>query len=150
MFPTLTSPAGAARKAPGTAPDRPFISVIVPVRNEEPCIRTTLDRLLAQDYDPARFEILVADGRSTDRTAAIVGEYAARFPNVRLLDNPGRLSSSGRNAAIRAARGDLIVLIDGHCEINASYLSAMAEAFERSGADCVGRPQPLDVTGATT
>ncbi len=72
MFPTLTSPAGAARTAPGMAPDRPFISVIVPVRNEEPFIRRTLDRLLGQDYDRARFEILVADGRSTDRTAALV------------------------------------------------------------------------------
>jgi succinoglycan biosynthesis protein ExoA len=139
--------------APGSPPlakGPPFISVIVPVRNEERFIRTTLDQLLHQDYDPDRFEILVADGRSTDATRAIVAECASRFPHVRLLDNPRRWSSAGRNQALRAAHGDLVVIVDGHCEIDrVSYLREVAEAFQRSGADCVGRPQPLDVTGAT-
>ena len=45
------------------------------------------------------------------------------------------------------ARGDLVVLVDGHCELdNPHYLADLADAFARSGADCVGRPQPLDVT----
>jgi succinoglycan biosynthesis protein ExoA len=52
--------------------------------------------------------------------------------------------------AVRAARGDLLVVVDGHCELNnPRYLADLADAFARSGADCVGRPQPLDVTGAT-
>jgi succinoglycan biosynthesis protein ExoA len=128
----------------------PFISVIVPVRNEERCIGNTLDRLLAQDYPAERFEILVADGRSDDGTRAVVSSVAARHANVRLLDNPRRWSSAGRNAAVRAARGDIIVLIDGHCELdNPHYLTDLADVFERSGADCIGRPQPLDVPGAS-
>jgi succinoglycan biosynthesis protein ExoA len=127
-----------------------FVSVVVPVRNEECCIRHTLEQLLAQDYPAARFEVLVADGRSTDNTRTIVGDFAARHGNVTLLDNPKGWSSAGRNAAIRAARGDVIVLIDGHCELgNPGYLAGVAEAFARSGADCIGRPQPLDVPGAT-
>ena len=80
----------------------PFLSVIVPVRNEAHFIRDTLDRLLTQRYDPRRFEVLVADGGSTDGTRTVVAAYARRFPQVRLLDNPGRLSSAGRNAAIRS------------------------------------------------
>ena len=87
----------------------PFISVIVPVRNEERCIRHTLEQLLAQDYPADRFEVLVADGRSADATRAVVSLVAARHPNVRLLDNPRRWSSAGRNAAVRAARGDVLV-----------------------------------------
>ena len=139
----------AARSSAGG--QLPFVSVVMPVRNEARFIRSTLDQLLAQDYDRDRFEILVADGQSTDATPAIVGEVARRHANVRLLANPGRLSSAGRNRAIRAARGDLIVVVDGHCELdNRHYLRDLAEAFERSGADCIGRPQPLDVTGATT
>ena len=48
------------------------------------------------------------------------------------------------------SRGDIVLLVDGHCEIdNPHYLGNLASAFRRSGADCVGRPQPLDVTGAT-
>ena len=46
--------------------------------------------------------------------------------------------------------GDIIVLVDGHCELEGpEYLADLVEAFRRSGADCVGRPQPLDVTDAT-
>jgi succinoglycan biosynthesis protein ExoA len=128
----------------------PFVSVIVPVRNEEAFIGRTLDQLLGQDYPAGRFEILVADGRSTDGTRDIVGEYAARHGCVRLLDNPRRWSSGGRNQAVRAALGEILIVIDGHCELDGpEYFRELAEAFRRSGADCVGRPQPLDVSGAT-
>jgi len=128
----------------------PFMSVIVPVRNEALFIGHTLEQLLRQDYDPERFEVLVADGRSTDGTPEIVQEMQARHANLHLLDNPGRLSSAGRNVAIRAARGELLVVIDGHCDVdNFHYLQELADAFERSGADCIGRPQPLDVRQAS-
>src|SRR5690242_17310115 len=85
----------------------PFISVIVPVRNEAAFIRATLDQLLAQEYDPERFEVIVADGQSTDATRTVVREMQREHPNLFLLDNPRRWSSAGRNAAVRAARGDL-------------------------------------------
>jgi succinoglycan biosynthesis protein ExoA len=135
---------------PAQLPQPPLISVIVPVRNEQACIADTLEQLLRQRYDPARFEVLVADGRSTDDTRSIVAALQASHPNLRLLDNPRRWSSAGRNTAIRAARGDLLVLIDGHCDLdNPNYLADLADAFARSGADCVGRPQPLDVAGAS-
>ena len=52
--------------------DIPFISIIVPVRNEANHIAHTLASLLGQDYPADRFEILVADGRSTDDTPTIV------------------------------------------------------------------------------
>jgi glycosyltransferase involved in cell wall biosynthesis len=135
---------------PPPAERLPFVSVIVPVRNEARFIRHTLDQLLGQDYDPERFEILVADGESTDETPALVREAARRHRHVRLLSNPGRWSSAGRNVAVRAARGDILVVVDGHCELdNRNYLRDLADAFARSGAECVGRPQPLDVAGAT-
>jgi succinoglycan biosynthesis protein ExoA len=129
----------------------PFISVIVPVRNEAAFIRRTLEPLLRQNYDPGRYEVLVADGRSTDATREIVAELAREHPNLRLLDNPRRWSSAGRNVAVREARGDIIVLIDGHCDVDGpNYLLELTDAFARSGADCLGRPQPLDVMGATS
>jgi polysaccharide deacetylase family protein (PEP-CTERM system associated) len=128
----------------------PFISVVIPVRNEARHIAETLRQLTAQDYDTERFEVLVADGRSTDATRAVVEEWQARHANVYLIDNARRLSSAGRNRAIEAARGDMVVIVDGHCDLrNPRYLRDLAAAFEHSGADAVGRPQPLDVTGAT-
>jgi succinoglycan biosynthesis protein ExoA len=147
----MTEAAYKREAAPAVRPGaEPFLSVIVPVRNEAAHIAETLDQLLAQRYDPRRFEVLVADGGSTDNTRAIVAGYARRHAQVRLLDNPGRLSSAGRNAAVRAARGDIMLLVDGHCRLEDPWhLAEVAAAFARSGADCVGRPQSLDVTGAT-
>lgn len=129
---------------------RPFISVIVPVRNEAAFLLGTLQQLLQQRYDASRFEVIVADGRSTDSTRAIVEALQKRYAHLRLIDNPRLWSSAGRNAAVRSARGEIILLIDGHCQLsNPYYLQNIAEAFSESGADCIGRPQPLDVTGAT-
>lgn len=134
-----------------TASAWPFVTVIVPVRNEEPFIARTLEQLMAQDYPPECFEVLVVDGRSTDATRTIVTSWAQRFPHLRLLENPRRLSSAARNLGIAQARGELILIVDGHCELDGpTYLRAVAEAFDRSGADCLGRPQPLDIRQATT
>ena len=134
----------------GMAVNLPFITVIVPVYNEERFLPPLLEQILNQDYPLERFEVLVADGRSTDATCEIVRAAAVEYPNLRLLDNPKRLSSAGRNVALRAARGELIVLIDGHCELDhPHYLADLADAFARSGADCVGRPQPLETTTST-
>ena len=127
-----------------------FISVVIPVRNEARFIENTLEQLLAQDYPADRFELIVVDGESTDGTPTLVAPFAERYINVKLLSNPKRLSSAARNIGIRIAKGDVIVIVDGHCELNDDqYLTKLADAFDRSAADCIGRPQPLDVTGAT-
>jgi succinoglycan biosynthesis protein ExoA len=129
----------------------PFISILVPVRNEGRCIRDTLRQLLEQDYDRNCFEVIVADGESTDDTREQVRELQQRHPNLHLVTNPGRWSSAGRNAALEIARGDLMVIIDGHCEIESRrHLADLAAAFERSNADCLGRPQPQNMSGATS
>jgi GT2 family glycosyltransferase len=122
-----------------------FLSVVVPVRNEEAHIGTVLADLEAQDYPHNRFEVLVVDGNSTDRTAKIVGEIAkhAAMP-VRLLRNPSERSSAGRNIGARNARGKFVIFIDGHCKIpSRTLLEDAARLFERTGADCLCRPQPL-------
>lgn len=127
-----------------------FVSVIVPVRDEAANIQSLLGELAAQQYDPDRFEVLVVDGDSDDGTPEIVEAFAAGHPNFRLLHNPKRLSSAARNVGIREAKGDVVVVVDGHCEIGTPhYIAHVAAAFEESKADILGRPQPLDITGAT-
>jgi succinoglycan biosynthesis protein ExoA len=127
------------------------ISVVIPVLNEGPFIARTLDGLLDQDYPRQSYDIYVVDGGSTDGTRETVQGYATRCPQVHLLDNPRGLASAGRNLGIRASQGDLVVVVDGHCQVSdRGYLSHLVDAFHRSKADCVGRPQPLDVAGATT
>lgn len=123
----------------------------MPVRNEERHLPELLAALLAQDYPVSRYEILVVDGDSDDRTRAVAEEFAARESRVRVLDNPRRWSSAARNVGWRAARGDVVIVVDGHCELtDRSYLAKLADIFQRTSADGVGRPQPLLVGAATT
>jgi succinoglycan biosynthesis protein ExoA len=94
--------------------------------------------------------VIVADGASTDATVPAVRRLQAEFPNLKLVFNSGRLSSAGRNTALRHATKDVVVVVDGHCHIpDRNYLKNVAAAFDASGADCLGRPQPLDVPDPT-
>ncbi|MFM7151110.1 MAG: glycosyltransferase, partial [Gemmataceae bacterium] len=77
----------------------PVVSVVVPVRNEEAFIEKTLLQLLSQDFPANGYEIIVADGRSTDTTREVVARLAERHSNLILVDNPGLWSSRGRNRA---------------------------------------------------
>jgi succinoglycan biosynthesis protein ExoA len=121
------------------------VSVIVPVRNESASIRDTLGGLARQDFPANDYEILVIDGRSDDETAAIVRDLQRDTPNLVLVDNPNRLASAGRNVGVQHARGDFVVIVDGHCQVrDPKLLINLVEAFETSGADCLGRPQPLE------
>ena len=130
----------------------PSVTVIVPVRNEERHIAHTLDQLARSALWRAwrsRSWSWMADRRT--RRREIVAGYERRYPQVRLLDNPGLLSSSARNLAIDQSQGEYLVVIDGHCEIpSRSYFQDLVSAFERTHADCLGRPQPLDVSQAST
>ena len=127
------------------------LSVIMPVRNEAEHIADALDRLLAQRYETGKLEILVVDGMSEDATPQIVQEYVQRHPSiVRYFENPKRLSSAARNIGIKNAKGEAVLIVDGHCIIdNDDMLANVSEAFTKTGANCLGRPQPLEMRDAT-
>jgi len=101
----------------------PLVSVVMPVRNEAAFIVRTLKSVLAQDYPPDRLEILVADGMSDDGTREILARNAEEDARLRVLDNPGRIQSTGLNIAIRAARGSIVIRVDGHAEIATDFIS---------------------------
>lgn len=142
--------AGESLPAESADGEWPFVSVLVPVRNEERHLERTLQALLTQDYPADRYEVIVADGQSEDGTAAIVRRWQERYAQLHLVANPRRWSSAGRNAAWQRSRGEYIVIVDGHCHLpDRRYLRHVVEAFATSGADCLGRPQPLEVPNPT-
>ncbi len=116
----------------------PFVTVIMPIRNEGGFIARSLAAVLAQDYPAERLEVLVADGMSTDSTRTVVAELAARHPNVRLIDNPGKIVPTGLNRALAEAQGAVIVRVDGHTLLAPDYVTECVRALARSGADNVG------------
>jgi glycosyltransferase involved in cell wall biosynthesis len=123
-----------------------YLSIVIPIRNEQEHICKTLEALVGQDYPRTRYELLVVDGRSTDDTRELVSDFIRRHPevNIHLLDNPGRLSSRARNIGIRAARGQLTGVIDGHVHVpNDKLFANMERLKEENGALCLARPAPL-------
>jgi len=118
----------------------PFVSVIIPMRNEAAWIDRCLGSVLNQDYPTQQMEILVADGMSTDDSAARLAELAARDPRIRVISNPGLIVPTGLNLAIGAARGEVIARIDAHTVIERDYLRRGVELLERTGASNVGGP----------
>jgi glycosyltransferase involved in cell wall biosynthesis len=105
----------------------PFVSVIIPARNEGEYIERCLASLIAQDYPVDRLEILFVDGMSTDATRAIVADYCRRYQHLRLLENPRRVVPAALNIGLRAARGEIIVRVDGHCLLAPDYISRCVE-----------------------
>lgn len=125
----------------------PFVSVVMPVRNEAAFIERSLGCVLAQDYPRDRFEVIVADGLSDDGTAEWIRHQQAKHPQLRLVDNPGKIAPTGLNAAIAAASGEVIVRVDGHCEIAPDYVRRCVEHLRNDHVDGVGGP--LETIGQT-
>jgi succinoglycan biosynthesis protein ExoA len=127
----------------------PRLSVVMPVFNESGDIERLLEEIFRQEPPSGGFEVILADGGSTDGTRDIVRNFregrAEVGSSLRMLDNPGRLSSAGRNVGAGAARGEFVLFLDGHCALPRSdYFRRVVEIFEESGADCLARPQFLD------
>ena len=129
----------------------PLVSVIMPVRNEAAYIERSLGAVLAQEYPADRLEILVVDGMSGDGTRQAVLAHAATRPNLRLLDNPAGIVPPGLNIGIRQARGEIVVRVDGHCEIAPDYVSRCVEhllaGHEGAPVEAVGGP--IETVGET-
>jgi succinoglycan biosynthesis protein ExoA len=97
-----------------------------------------LDSLLANDYPRDRFEVLVLDGRSTDESADIVRNYAARDGRVRLLLNPKRTVPGGLNLGLRVARGEIIICMSAHVVCSTDFIRQCVTLLEETGAVNVG------------
>lgn len=140
-MPTLTAD-GPLQNRPVTRSVLPLVTVIMPICNEATYIARSLGAVLNQDYPHELLEVIVADGMSSDDTRQRAHCLASAHPtvNVKILDNPRRIVSAGMNAALKRARGDVIVRVDGHCVIAPDYVSQCVTALERTGAENVGGP----------
>ena len=108
---------------------RPLVTVIVPARNEKRCIEACVASIHAQSVD-GELEVVVVDGRSSDRTAAL-----ARRAGATVIDNPERITPTALNRGLAAARGRFVARLDAHSEMGPGYLRACLTALdEEAGA----------------
>ena len=118
---------------------KPFISIVVPVRNEERYVERLAVSLLDQDYPADRYEILFADGGSTDRTLELLRKVDGAG-RIRVLPNPGRTAPAALNVAIAASTGEIVTRVDGHSFVAPDYLTQIVAVMEETGAEVVGGP----------
>lgn len=104
--------------------DLPFVSIVIPVRNEERILGRCLASIADLDYPKDRVEVIVADSLSTDGSRAIAWQHGAK-----VVPNPGQTVVSGRNRGMEAARGEFIAFTDADCVVSRHWLRAGLAAF---------------------
>ena len=110
----------------------------MPIFNEGEFIKRSLGAVEAQDYPIDQLEVIVVDGLSTDNTREIVRSMRATNLPIELIDNPARIVPIGMNLALKHAKGEVIIRVDGHCEIARDYVRRCVEYLQKNQTDGVG------------
>ncbi len=114
----------------------PFVSIIIPAKNEEKLLRGCISSLHQLDYSKEKIEIIIVDGLSTDNTAGVALEMGAK-----VVSNVKQTVSPGRNVGFENAKGDLIAFTDADCIVDPRWLSNCIKYFENDHTvACAGGP----------
>ena len=120
-------------------PTTPFVTVVVPIRNEADYIARCLRSILVSDYPPNQLEVIVVDGLSDDGTRQVIQRLMLDDTRLRMLDNPERIVPHAMNRAIAAARGDVIIRVDGHADVAEDFVSNNVKVLQtRPDCWCAG------------
>ena len=103
------------------------VSLALTVLNEGAHVRRLFDSIVKQTRPPD--EVVVCDGGSSDDTLTVIAEYSNQLP-LRTLNRSGANISTGRNAAIRAARGEIIAVTDSGVQLAPDWLQQLVAAFD--------------------
>ncbi|MBZ5727455.1 MAG: glycosyltransferase [Acidobacteriia bacterium] len=114
-------------------PDPPFVSIVIPVRNEERILGRCLESLAALEYPRHRFEVIVADSLSTDNSRLIAQQFGAT-----VVPNQGQTVVSGRNCGFAASRGEFVAFTDADCIVRRDWLKTGVHALGPEGIAGVG------------
>lgn len=124
----------------------PRITVVMAVRNEAQSISRKLENLLAMDYPPGQFEILVVSDGSTDSTGEILQGYASRGVRALILaQHEGK--AAALNLGVREAKGEIIVFTDARQQIERDAVRNLATNFADPEVGCVSGELMLGATG---
>lgn len=125
-----------------------LVSVIAPCLNEAGHIESFVREVFRQRLpDSVVLELFIADGGSNDGTLPKLDALSVAYPQLRVLQNPEKITSFALNRGIRASAGDVIVRMDIHTTYADDYVAECLAALEETGADNVGGPWVAQVAG---
>ncbi len=117
----------------------PFVSIIVPVKNEEKVVARLLEALTRLDYPAGKKEVIVVNDASTDRTGEICLKYSLTRPEIRVLEKATSTTKAGAlNFGVRYAAGEIIATFDGD---SVPEPEALLRAVEYFADPCVAAVQ---------
>jgi len=116
----------------------PFVSIIIPVYNEERYIRPCLESVLALDHPRELLEVIVVDNNSSDATPLIVREVLERSGIGRIVTKVGGSIASVRNYGYQHARGDVLAFLDGDSVVEPGWLKKGLELLNSEDVVCSG------------
>ncbi len=116
------------------------VSVLIPTLNEERHVDAAVAMVRSQVLEGVG-EFLFIDGRSTDRTRALLTQAAEADPRIRVLDNPARFIPNALNIGLAEARGEFVARMDAHTRYPADYLQQGIDRLRRGDVAWVSGPQ---------
>lgn len=123
---------------------QPFVSIIVPARNEEKNIDNAIKYLSKSDYPIDKYEIVAVDDRSSDSTPERLEKLKAHVPNLKIVsvkETNGQNNLKGKAGAldngIKQAKGELILMTDADCEVNPKWISTIVNHFSNPKVEII-------------
>ncbi|MBP2144269.1 glycosyltransferase involved in cell wall biosynthesis [Methanococcus voltae] len=110
-----------------------FISIIIPTFNEEKYITKCLEKWFNQDYPKENYEILIFDGKSTDKTVELIKELQKKhnFENIKIYTNEKRKQVYAFNEGIKNANGDFFIIFGAHAYPEHDFLKNNVETYQK-------------------
>lgn len=115
----------------------PFVSIIVPAYNEEDALEKTVESLVELDYPRDKYEIIIVDDGSKDKTLQIARKLEKKFSIVQALHKKNGGKGSALNYGIKRAKGEYIISFDSDSMVVPGALKAMLPYFNNPKVMCV-------------
>ena len=117
----------------------PFISVVVPARNEENNIERCINSIEMSDYPSNKFEIIAVNDRSEDNTLTILENLKNKYSNLKIVNKTERennLNLQGKPGALQsgidASQGEIILMTDADCTVHPKWIKTISSFFADS------------------
>lgn len=107
-----------------------FVSIIIPTYNRDRLLSLTIDSFLAQDYPKDRYEIILSNNNSTDKTREVIESYCTQHPAIKSILEPRQGVHYARNSAAKIAQGDILYFTDDDMIATPSLLSELVKMFD--------------------
>ena len=112
-----------------------ILSIIIPVYNVEKYIRKTLESIFESTFPKSELEVIVVNDGTKDNSMSTVNEFAAKFDNLKIINQENQGLSVARNTGLKAARGQYVWFVDSDDWVEYDSLPFLLKHLEHSDKD---------------